>query len=812
MVAAVVFLACMLAVGAQAAQVEGRVTDAITGASVVGALVRIEGTALKAQTDAEGWFRIDGVPDVRLRVSVTARGYERVELRRTPGEALAVGLQPQIRFEKAVVVTETRAREGETPVAFTNLDAEDIADRHWAQDPPMLLAETPNVYAYSDAGNGIGYSYMRIRGFDQRRIAVSINGVPLNDPESHEVWWIDLPDLPANLQDIQIQRGVGNSLYGSAPIGGSVNLETAHLSAEPELTLTLGLGSYDTEKRSLAYQSGILADSWAMYGRYSWIHSDGYRDQSWTKTWSYFFGLEHFGPRMTTRINAYGGPEQMHLAYYGVSRDYLEGRITGDRERDRRYNPLQWHGETDNFNQPHYELINEWELRPGLVWKNTLYLTRGEGFYDQYKEDADYESYWLEPFQLPDGTEVSSTDLVRRRWITESQSGITSRAIWEAGSSSLTAGINVRLHQARHVGRVKWAEVLPPGVGPDHTYYDYEVEKRAWSVYLHEVYRLGERWSVMLDGQYARRKYHIFRDRMNGVDLELTFDWFTPRAGVNFAATDHLSFFVNVSQAKREPALRDIYDPQDRWSAPAFREWDIETNTFRGLLLHEESMIDYELGASWSSPRLAVVLNGYWMDFDNEIVYAGTLDDSGVPVNGNAARSYHRGVELSVEARPGGGFHLAANASFSDDKFREYEEYAWDGGINDYSGNRIAGFPEYLANIRLAREWRGFEAFLSARFVGRLYLDNTENDRKFPERRREPGYEDKTIEPYQVLDAGVGYSFGRVLGIENLRFSVRVHNLLDEEYETFGYVDWDGSPRWIPAATRNYYAALELSL
>ena len=300
-----------------------------------------------------------------------------------------------------VVVSTARAGE-RTPVARTTLGRRELRERNWGQDTPMALASLPGVYAYSDAGNGIGYSYLSIRGFPQRRISVLVNGVPLNDPESHEVYWIDHPDLLASTAEVQVQRGVGSALYGAASLGGSVNLETSPFSEAPATVASVSIGSYDTRRVLLEMNSGRLAGDWNFYGRYSRIETLGYRDDSFSKLWSYALSARKLAGPHSLRVNLYGGPEETHLAYLGVPRSTLEGGLTGDARRDRRFNPITYANERDHFFEPHYELIHSWA--PGARWAftQTLFWSDGKGYYDEQRFGRSLSDYRLSPWFTAD--------------------------------------------------------------------------------------------------------------------------------------------------------------------------------------------------------------------------------------------------------------------------------------------------------------------------------------------------------------------------------------------------------------------------
>ena len=359
-----------------------------------------------------------------------------------------------------VEVSTTRAGD-RAPLARTTLTRDDIARLNWGQDTPMALASLPGAYAYSDAGNGIGYSYLSIRGFPQRRISVLINGVPLNDPESHEVYWIDHPDLLASTAEAQVQRGVGSALYGAASLGGSVNLETGPFGDEPRATVLIGGGSWDTKRFMGEMSSGRLAGGLHFYARYSRIETDGYREQSDSKLWSYAFSAGKLAGSHALRVNLYGGPEETHLAYLGVSADYMNGLVTGDRDRDRRFNPLTYPGERDHFFEPHYELIHTWSPRAGLTASQTVFYFDGRGYYDERRLNDALADYRLTPWATPDATLFGADSLLYYR--DADQNGVLDRDGQGRVTLEKTDVVRRRTIVDRHYGWVLAKAFHPPG-------------------------------------------------------------------------------------------------------------------------------------------------------------------------------------------------------------------------------------------------------------------------------------------------------------------------------------------------------------
>jgi iron complex outermembrane receptor protein len=744
-----------------------------------------------------------------------------------------------------IEVSTTRADPRQTqPHAV--IERQELQRRNIGQDTPMLLATTPGAYAYSDAGNGIGYSYLSIRGFPQRRISVLINGVPLNDPESHEVYWIDHPDLLASTTEAQVQRGVGSALYGAASLGGSVNLETSPLSEASSLAATYGFGSFATKRFMVEGGSGVVEHGIALYGRYSRIETDGYRDQSDSKLWSYLLAAEKRTDRHRVRVNLYGGPEETHLAYLGIPRATLDGGLTGDPDQDRRFNPLTYPNERDHFFEPHYELIHTWRISDPLSLTQTAFYFDGDGYYDEQRFGVALADYRLTPWlvadstlysrdhyqQNPDGSltqdaqgrfTVERSDIVRRREVKNRHYGWVPRLRWEQGPhGALTVGGEIRAHDGRHIGTVIQGTGLPPGTEPDHDYYDYHPRTLAAGVFVRQEWQgLGAALRdlrVVADLAWRHQGYEMRGDQFDGVRFDQDYDFAIPRLALQWRQPANRWWLTgSASHSRREPAFRDLYDAEGVGSAPLF-------DANGDPLIKPEQVMDYELGAHWSDPAFDANLNLFRMDFHDELVYAGQFNtDLGYPILGNAARSLHQGVEIEASAwlgrpvRPGGEpapghafadghareLRISANAAFADNHFIEYQEAygPLPSDIVHYDGNPIGFFPATLANLRLDAARYGIAAGIEAQYAGRIFVDNT-------------GTDANSIDPRTVVNASASTLVRP--GSTALELSLRVQNVFDKRYETSGYLDYDATgnlvPTLVPAATRNWIAQVTLRL
>ncbi len=797
--------AAALPLAAAAADIRGTLIDADTRLPIAGADVRATavGFDLTTITDAAGGFTL-AVPDpppTRLEIRVEAAGFQPLDVEITDVVQTSVlSLEATPLFTAEVEVTGLRAKPGETPVTVTNVGREEIEQRYWAQDVPVFLSPVPGFYAYNDSGNGIGYSYFFLRGFDMRRTAVSLNGVPLNDAHSHGLFFIDLADFLSTTDTIQVQRGVGTNLYGGSAIGGSIDVQTSQPAAERRLRLvTLG-GSFGTSRLTLAYDTGLVNDRWAATFRYSKVSSDGYRDQSWASMWNYYGSVVRYGAKTTLHINLFGGPEETHLAYEGVPRAYLDGEVTGNVRNDRRYNPLEYPNEIDQFFQPHYQLIHNWQVSRNVVFQNTFFYFTGDGSFQQFKSDRWFPEYGLEPFPGSDGELIDTTDLVRRREVDEWDGGWIPNVEWHHGNGRgvLQMGAAVRLHSGRHFGVVQWAQYYPPDLAPDHRYYDYQLGKTTVQPFLQENWKFSDKWNLLAGVTWTSHRYDMHDDQINDVDFDISYSYVLPRLGLSFHPTEHWSLYSNISRGGREPAFRDIYDPQSYWTPPPQD-------------LDPEELTDFELGGSYRWTTGSATLNFYYLDFSNAIVWAGGLDNNGDPVTANGAVTEHKGLELDLNWAPLPRWSGRLSLARADNTIVEFVEFGWDGEEIDHSGNSLPVSPDWMGTLELRGGAGPVDGFVQFRFVDDFYLDNSQDMRKFPEISQGTDYIHRVNPAYTVLDLGLEVDLGRtvanVISARRITLQVRANNLTDNLYTTFGYFD-GVQPVWIPAATRNGYLGI----
>lgn len=827
-----VALAILNPLCALAAIVTGVVVDD-QGHPIPDVAITVETSSAGVASASDGTFRLDLDLSQPRRLTFRHISFKPQMISVTSDSSLRIELAPSVYPIQGVTVTADRAETGKSPVAFTDFTSREIARDYTIGEFPLLLETTPNVYAYSDAGGGLGYSYLKIRGFDDKRVSIYINGIPLNDPEDQSTYFVDIPDFAANVKDIQVQRGIGSSLYGDAAFGGSVNIVSAAIEQPRNVALTTGYGGFwdngkwvgDMQKQSLEYQSGLIDGRWNFAGRYSRQLSDGYRKNSWYDGWAYHLSLSRLDPRMTTTVNFYGGPMKMHLAYYGISSDQLTA--------DRRFNPLTYDNETDNFNQPHYELHNAIKLNEHATLQNTLFHIHGSGFYEQYKDARDFYDYAIPITVVRNGDGdsigvITSGDLVRQQHVTKNQWGWNPRLEFSQPRGALSLGGSFYYFESEHWGQVVWAEGVTNSIDPRHRYYEYFGTKYFASLYANQSYQLTDRVNLTGSLQMRHQRFSLDQTRMGaftGYDYDLDWTFLSPRVGVTYSLNDEISLLASYSLSSRVPADWEIYDAGDPYSFPSLSIKSIERNgsgdsiiVFGDPTAKSERVHNFELGINYRTQQRTCTANLFWMEFSNEIVPYGGLNEMGLPITTNVDRSVHAGIELAGASSLTDKIRLSGNFSYNYNRIKKFAvtETVYDNDSDydfvesrqfSYDNKTIAGFPSYIGNLIGEYTAKRFQFVYRARFVGRIYVENN-------------NVQDLAIAPYFISSVSAGINLGRISSLGRLEFSARVDNIFDKSYESSGY---GGATRfadipdqywseYIPAAGRSIFTTLKLEL
>jgi iron complex outermembrane receptor protein len=792
-------------------QLTGTVYNAATQKGVIVASVEIPRSNTGVYTDNYGRFSLE-VESLPVELKISHIGYETV-VYVAEDTKLTIPLTPIVLNADEVLVTAQKAVTGKTPIAFTTLERDDIDLLYHQQDVPMVLDMEPGVYAYSDAGNGIGYTYLNIRGFTQDRIGILYNGVPLNDPEAHAVYWVDHGDVLGDASDVQVQRGIGNSLASGA-FGGTVNMESDISKLDQGINVDLGYGNFidgnalkaPSGKRSISYAGKPFPkEGISVAFRISDLNSDGYRIGSGTEQQSAHLGAQWVQPTHMTRFEYLWGNEMTHFSWDGISPQY---GYDLDDMTDRRYNyyaDTTYQGGYTDVNKDvftqHILLLNHTHLLTDRIkLYGTIYHVNGDGYYQQFKGGKDPDE-----FNVRDYIDTTEIDLISRKWLDNHYTGGIANLSYAFPNSVFSIGGDVRLYGSTHYGEVIYVEDLgyiPSG----HRFYENYTKKNSASVYVQDMITLFDRLFIQADLRYLSHRYSVLQDSIgvfvNPLDFKVNYDFLDAHAGLRYMISDRLSAYINVSTSKREPSSNDLYDDSDV-SVPAAVA-DPYGGTVTDPLISHESLLDLEFGTEYLSENLSVSLNAYRMDFRNELIpiYYRYTDGDDV-LRGNAPKTLHQGLELAFSAQVN-KFDIRGNMTLSDNHFVEFtaDSLGWGGwgGIADYAGKTIPAFPAFQAKARVAYKHDKFQPWLNIKYVGKQYIDfmNTESS---------------AIQPYFVADLGIRFPF-YALRMDQV-IDIRVNNVFNALYETFGYTYYnnvdDRVDSYWPAATRSFYLTWSFS-
>lgn len=663
--------------------------------------------------------------------------------------------------------------DSKTPVAYTNIGKRQLTANNDGRDMTYLLNMTPSVTVSSDAGGGMGYTAMRVRGSDPSRINVMANGLPLNDPESHRVYWVNMPDLASSLRDVQIQRGVGTSTNGAGAFGASINMVTDASSEDPYAELSGSYGMYNTNRQTLRVGSGLLGNHWSVDARLSHMGSDGYIDRASSQLWSYFGQAAYQSYNTSLRLVAFGGKERTYMAWDYASKEQME-------EYGRRYNPCgeyidkdgnraYYADQFDNFVQHHFQLLFSQRIGEWFNINAALFYTKDDGYYDQYKTGRTLVEYGLQPFMNADGELVKKSDLIRLKYNVNGFGGGQATVNFRRGRWNATLGGAVSDFDGHHYGRVKWVRNYVGPIDPLQKYYDNHGRKFDSNVYLRANYDIDRHFSVFADLQYRHIHYTITGMSDNWdwntsslaiLDVERRWDFFNPKVGVNYTSGAHRGF-ASWAVAQKEPT-RDNFTDGTPESYPKAERLD-----------------DFEVGYSFNHKLFSVVVNLYYMLYKDQLVVTGQLSDTGNPLSVNVPDSYRMGIELQGALRPCEWFDWQFNITLSRNRIKNFVEYIyedeWTNPISfDLGDTPIAFSPDIIFNNAFNFKYRDFDASLNSRYVGKQYMNNARSEAAL-------------LDAYFVSDLHFGYSFRNLIGIKELRLGFSIYNLFNEKYFNNGY-------------------------
>lgn len=764
-----------------------------------GATIRLKGKTIAVSSNENGRYEFKNLSSGSYTVVASFLGFQSVEktINLQANATIDFTLNQTTFLANEIIVSATRAS-ANAAATFKNIDKETIAKNNFGQDLPFLLDNTPGVVVTSDAGAGVGYTGIRIRGSDATRVNVTLNGIPYNDSESQGTFWVNMPDFASSVDNIQIQRGVGTSTNGAGAFGGSLNIQTTTGEADAYAELNNTYGSFNTLKNTVKVGTGLINGKWSFDGRLSRIKSDGFIDRAASNLKSYFLSGAYHGKTDLLRINVFSGSEKTYQAWNGIPEARLKGDVAGmnayiDRNGlnpadaanllnsgSRTYNSFTYQDQTDNYWQDHYQMLYAKKIHENLSFNGALHYTAGRGYYEEFKEAQKLANYGLQPVVVG-GTTISRTDLVRRRWLDNDFYGFTYGLNYKPSNQlEFTLGGGYNEYKGKHFGQVIYAQYASNGSNDRH-YYDNDGFKTDFNSYLKIGFNPTEKLNLFADLQYRHIYYDVLGTdkNINKLTVKDNLNFFNPKIGASYFVASNSTVYASFSVANKEPG-RDDY-----------------INVNAGTLPKAERLNNLEAGYRISSDKLTGGINMYGMWYKDQLVITGKINDVGEYFRQNVADSYRLGIELDATYVINSQFSILANASLSRNKIKNFTEYIDDydnGGQleNNYTNTTISFSPSSILSGELVyNPTKSLALSWQSKHVGQQYLDNTENSAR-------------KLNAYWVNNARLGYNVN-VKGIKNATLALLVNNVLNKKYEsngyTFGYLSGGA------LTTENFYFA-----
>ena len=764
--------------------ISGTVSDA-DGGTLPGAAVVLEGTYKGTFTDASGAFRLANLQSGPLSLRVSMLGYEAqtksVDL--TQNTDILLTLTKTAVAVDEVVVSATRANQ-KSAIAYTNITGQELNKLNLGQDIPQLLNFTPSVVTTSDAGAGVGYTGIRIRGSDATRVNVTLNGIPYNDAESQGTFFVDMPDFASSVSSIQIQRGIGTSTNGAGAFGASLNIQTNSLQEKPYAEVNVSGGSFGTRKVNVLAGTGLLNNHFVLDARLSKIYSDGFIDRAFSDLKSFYVSGGYYAKNSFVRLNVFSGQEQTYQAWNGIPEDILK--------TNRRYNAFTYDNQTDNYQQDNYQLISSFGLSKACRLNASLFYTKGKGYYEELKPNDAFSNYNLPNVVIGDST-IKQTDIIRRKWLNNDFYGTVFSLDYNS-FGKLTANIGGGLNQYRggHYGEIIWARVAG-NTNIRERYYNDDATKTDANLYAKAFYELSQKVNGYVDLQVRTVNYSFlgFNSKLQNVQQDATLTFFNPKAGLTYSISDRTTAYTSVGMGHREPN-RDDYTQSTPESRPK-----------------AEQLIDYEAGYKIQVQKVAFTANVYFMDYRNQLVLSGKLNDVGSYNRVNVPTSYRAGLELESGIILTKKLRWNVNATFSQNKVKSFIEYLdnYDTGSQEsrpHNQTDIAFSPNIIAGSQLLfTPVKKLELGLLSKYVGKQYLDNTSS-------------ENRKLNSYFTNDIRFIYSIQPNF-VQEIVFTLLFNNVLNELYEsngaTYPYISEGrvvNDNYYYPQAGRNFLAGVRV--
>ena len=679
-----------------------------------------------------------------------------------------------------VQVTSTRAS-SKTPVAFKDLDKAEIKKVNFGQDVPYLLSLTPSVTTTSDAGNGIGYTSIRVRGVDPSRINITSNGIPMNDAESGQVYWVNIGDFSSSVQSMQIQRGAGTSTNGAGAFGATLNMQTDNLGTTPFFSIDDSAGSYYSHKETVRFGTGLLGDHWAVQGRVSNIGSKGYLDRESTKLNSYFLQAGYFGENTMVKFVTFNGVEETYHAWNYASKyeQSLYGRrynscgVYYDEDGNMRY----YDNQTDNYHQQHYYLIWDQIVNPYWNFSLAAHYTKGQGYYEEYKEGKDLADYGL-----ADTYATAYSDLVRQKKMDNDFYGaIASVNYNNLRGLKATLGSGWNRYDGHHFGLVKWVKNPINELFPDWEYYNNDAYKSDFNVYGKVEWEFVKGLNAFVDLQYRHVGYRLENpgdwwgaNTDDAIWAHDDFDFLNPKFGLTYQISRNHKVYASYALTHKEPTRNDYEDNESR-------------------SLNAEKLQDVEVGYKYESPRFSAGVNLYYMYYDNQYVLTGELNDIGemIASNDNSGKSYRAGVEVEAAWKPVDWFRWDLNATWSKNRAKDWTvtDAETDEAIN-LGDTHLSFSPDFIFNNIFNFNYKGFNAAIQSQCVGEQYLTNT-GFKSYVNYNDDGTVQSEVgmmLEDFFQTNVNLSYTFAiKSLAIKEITLGVTFYNIFSDKHDNNGW-------------------------
>lgn len=664
------------------------------------------------------------------------------------------------------------------PVTFSNVTKEELAPRNLGQDIPVLLNYLPSVVTTTDAGNGIGYTGIRVRGADASRINVTLNGIPYNDAESHGSFWVNMGDFASSAENIQLQRGVGTSTNGSGAFGASLNVLTDAFKKDAGGEIANSFGSYNSRKHTVKFTTGLLNNHIEIAGRLSNIESDGYIDRASTSLKSFFLQGTYVDGGTLIKAIAFGGSEKTYQAWNGIdaatmagNRKYnYSGYYTDEAGNDRFYD-----NETDNYWQDQYQL--HWNQKWGADWSTNLagFYTKGKGYYENYRDNAELPAYGIQPLTIG-GETIGVSDVITQKWLDNDFYGTTFSAAYKKSDFNFVLGGGANKYTGAHYGQAVWAQYSGL-VRPEDHYYDNSASKTDFNIFAKANYAISSNFSLYGDLQYRNVHYkadNVTEDNLYAIPADDTFNFFNPKAGITYTLNNDNSIYASYGRGNKEP-----------------RRTDYESGSVK-----PESLNDFELGWRFKKGSNSISVNGYYMRYKDQLVLTGAINDVGSPIYANSGDSYRAGIEAEATIAAAKWLLIRPNIAVSSNKNLDFYNET-DAGLQNMGNTQIAFSPSIIgANQLIFIPVKNAQVALLSKYVGEQYMDNLETSgSKLPD--------------YFINDINVSYEFKNVSVFKSIVLSGLVNNITNKRYISNGYM-YGTDPYYYPQATRNFLVGATL--